>query len=372
MIRVITTLFIIGFFSITQLDLAAQGCDCPGDFNNDGVVTYSDELLALMNLLENQALDCYDLNNDDVINLYDFMDFTSHLGQSCNITELEQSPSSFTGLHVIEWTEYPDGVFGTVDGLEDQMKIYRVYAHFSNANEYLLGTYGESQSPLEIHHTAPLFSMSGEYLSFADQTNFDFSNLLPQINFRSYFAFGYNEYEMTSSMNPIHLTSNSNDVSVFEDFLSSESGSISGVNGIYWGKSSTFPEAVLAEESNYKLIAQFTTAGDVYGTINLASRYQGEFEAEMNHYHEGLNFSTQNLDIAGCTYPNDPNYSPEATINLGCVFDFGDLNGDYTINNGDLLYLLSSFGCFVDCGAADLNNDGVVNSGDLVQILSLM
>jgi hypothetical protein len=48
----------------------------------------------------------------------------------------------------------------------------------------------------------------------------------------------------------------------------------------------------------------------------------------------------------------------------------GDFNLDGTINVGDLLMLLSEFGCNSGC-STDLNGDGVVNSADALDFFSL-
>ena len=61
-------------------------------------------------------------------------------------------------------------------------------------------------------------------------------------------------------------------------------------------------------------------------------------------------------EVAGCTYPDAANFSPNATEEDGtCEFDCGtasgcaDLDGDGVIAVGDLLTMLGQFGEESDC-----------------------
>ncbi|MGB1573709.1 MAG: hypothetical protein ACPG85_05475, partial [Flavobacteriales bacterium] len=48
----------------------------------------------------------------------------------------------------------------------------------------------------------------------------------------------------------------------------------------------------------------------------------------------------------------------------------GDLDGDNLVGVGDVLQLLSLFGCTVNCGVADINNNGLVGSSDVLLVLA--
>ena len=47
----------------------------------------------------------------------------------------------------------------------------------------------------------------------------------------------------------------------------------------------------------------------------------------------------------------------------------GDLTGDGVVSVGDMLFLLSDFGCVTDCNA-DVDLDDAVTIADLLQLLS--
>jgi len=76
--------------------------------------------------------------------------------------------------------------------------------------------------------------------------------------------------------------------------------------------------------------------------------------------------------ILGCTEPTATNYNPDANQDDGsCVIPacLGDLNNDLTISVADILLMLGSFGCSLDC-EYDLNNDAAVGVADLLALLA--
>jgi len=105
------------------------------------------------------------------------------------------------------------------------------------------------------------------------------------------------------------------------------------------------------------------------------------------------------FEVLGCTAYDACNYAPTATEEDGsctypaedyldcdgnCLNDSdgdgtcdeleptcpGDLNGDGLRGAADILIILSSFGCTIDCGAPDLNGDGLVAANDILEALS--
>ena len=105
------------------------------------------------------------------------------------------------------------------------------------------------------------------------------------------------------------------------------------------------------------------------------------------------------FEVLGCTAYDACNYDPTATEEDGsctypaedyldcdgnCLNDSdgdgtcdelepscpGDLNGDGLRGAADILIILSSFGCTIDCGAPDLNGDGLVAANDILEALS--
>ena len=48
-----------------------------------------------------------------------------------------------------------------------------------------------------------------------------------------------------------------------------------------------------------------------------------------------------------------------------------DVNDNGIVDVGDILLILSDFGCMSNCGNADANDDGAVNVGDVLLVLSM-
>lgn len=90
------------------------------------------------------------------------------------------------------------------------------------------------------------------------------------------------------------------------------------------------------------------------------------------------------LELPGCTDPEGCNYVENATDSVACTYpDPGfdcngnpvsscpeDLNNNGLVEIGDLLYLLSDFGCVTPPCSADLNGDGQTTVADMLALLS--
>ena len=87
-------------------------------------------------------------------------------------------------------------------------------------------------------------------------------------------------------------------------------------------------------------------------------------------------------EVDGCMDSEACNYDPLATNDTGCTYATSgfdcdgnaitcveDLDGNGTIQVGDLMLLLAEFGCTSGC-TADINGDGVVNMSDVLELLA--
>ena len=88
-------------------------------------------------------------------------------------------------------------------------------------------------------------------------------------------------------------------------------------------------------------------------------------------------------EVTGCTDVIACNYNAEATdagtcnypsVGLDCDGNSlscpEDLNGNQMVEVGDVLLLLSDFGCDADCSVADINGDGSVSVADVLLLLA--
>ena len=81
---------------------------------------------------------------------------------------------------------------------------------------------------------------------------------------------------------------------------------------------------------------------------------------------EGCNYVENATDSVACTYP-DPGFDCNGNPVSSCP---EDLNNNGLVEIGDLLYLLSDFGCVTPPCSADLNGDGQTTVADMLALLS--
>lgn len=85
---------------------------------------------------------------------------------------------------------------------------------------------------------------------------------------------------------------------------------------------------------------------------------------------EGITFSSDDLDVLGCTDPDASNFDPTATYMFGpCTYP-DDCDEDGAVTVSDLHELLCFFGC-ESCPDQDLTGDGVVTVQDVQVWLGL-
>jgi hypothetical protein len=309
------------------------------------------------------------------VDIRDVMTFENLWSSQCSNQDLiEPLPSGFTGLHVVEYLDYSEELIGSVLGPEPGSKVYRIYAHFEDPEEDIVGLYGYEEAPMVIDHTAPFYMFQGLEIDVApSSTTSILMGSIPEISLRSYFTAGVIETEFSPS-DELQIITTCLSGAELNAALSSQNESVSyGEEGFYVGRLLFEPfDGLISESEPYKLIAQFTTAGDFEFQTNIATRFYGSDRNIQNTYHEGIIASSNTLDVFGCTDPIATNYDPDATLDMDCEYGGPDLNGDGEVSIGDVLILLDSFGCSDDCGPADLNGDGLVNAADLIFLLAAL
>jgi len=176
---------------------------------------------------------------------------------------------------------------------------YKVYAQLAGNTHSLHAVFATAGDDISIQSTAPFYQHP-----YGGNTSRDLIEgivaITPEMAFDSYFTIG---------------KENSNNNEMWEvniDYSDFNTGNSLHVADGAWFLVPT-SEQTRVNDGNLILLMQFTTTGNVNGTLNL----QG-WEGERNPWQAiGLQFSTQNVSVLGCTNPQSANFNAAATVDNG-------------------------------------------------------
>jgi hypothetical protein len=175
---------------------------------------------------------------------------------------------------------------------------YRLYAQLPNDGQSVHLVFGDAANPLHVNSSTNFYQHPyGGYSS--DFINNGTLSIAPEAIWDSWITLAYTNNQGNSMW----------DIGIdFSDF--NAGGAIATSNGGWFLE----PSNPFTHENNHLvLLAQFTSTGIVSGILNL----QG-WQADGSTWQKrGLEFSTSNAVIFGCTDANAANYNPQAGWNDG-------------------------------------------------------
>ncbi len=181
---------------------------------------------------------------------------------------------------------------------------YRVYAQLPSPQHSLQVVYGDAAHPLSIESSAPFFQSP-----YAGASAAGISSAALQadasVSFDSWVTVGYANNDGNNMW----------DLGV--DFASFEQGGLISSSNGGWFLIPT-DEKCSPDAQGLVLIGQFTSTGEIRGTVNI----QGRDAEGISWRKEGLTFNTRTCDVFGCTDSKASNFNPMATFNDGsCIGD---------------------------------------------------
>jgi hypothetical protein len=244
---------------------------------------------------------------------------------------------------------------------------YRLYITLPNESDVGYLMWGDEDFPLEINSDSSFFqSVFGGATS--ENINPSFIEFFPALQYDSFIGLGFDD-----NAGPFLYAIDTYDTwgAPFEAGGNLQmTDSIGGA--IFYMVNYNYE--LQDPESNNLFVGQFTTKGNLWGTLNID--YMSEFEMFQPYTDPvaaiGLEFGSESGLVFGCTDPLAINYLPEADVLTDCQYVVGDLTFDGEVNIDDLLILLGGIGCIDDCGILDVNDDGIVNIIDLLIFLGLL
>jgi hypothetical protein len=177
---------------------------------------------------------------------------------------------------------------------------YRVYAQVPSADYSVHAVYGWDENPIVIQSTAPFYQHPYAGNTAREVIDAVFSSA-PEMAYDSWVTIGAEN----STGNELW------DVNI--DFDAFNNGTELVIPDGSWFLIPT-GEQTKPDASGLVLLMQYTTTGNVNGTLNL----QGWVGADNTVWKElSISFSTTQLDVIGCTDATAANYDPAATIDSG-------------------------------------------------------
>lgn len=201
---------------------------------------------------------------------------------------------------------------------------FRLYAEVSSATDFLSAVYGDFHAPFMITADSGFFQSGGALHNLAQNVSPLLYDFVPELQYDSWFTIGV---EDGSQGSPLQLTSSSLSDD-FENFNEGDGFIVDDVVGGAWFnifQCASTPEECAEDDAAFGgedmriLLGQFTTKGHFRGIFNLQLFPDGD---QNNELYQTFAFSTNPLDVFGCTNPEaiEGTYSPEANIDdFSCV-----------------------------------------------------
>lgn len=263
----------------------------------------------------------------------------------------------------LEIIEEHAGMVGDVD--LSGFTTYRLYYELVNDGDIPIIIFGRSNNPLNISSTDGFFQdqLGSSLSSSIEPAIFD---IFPSHEFDSWVTIAGEDSNQSQALGAVASLENQWGT-IFEE---GNDLIIDDNIGGAWTGTWQFTFGVMPILDGKVLLAQLTTSGNLWGTLNLDYVEYGQGPAVVTEL--GMTFGSPDEMIIGCTNENALNYDPEAVVDGFCEFLEGDLDQNGTLDIGDILEFLDNYGCLEDCGVSDLNGDGVVNIWDLLILLGLI
>lgn len=198
---------------------------------------------------------------------------------------------------------------------------YRLYVEFSHPDDFLAAVYGDVDYPTVIDgnnnfYQSPLGGLTNETFNSVLFAGF------PDLEFDSFVTIGMDSpANSTNGEAPVNAVADpsNNWINAFEPGQGAPGANIniSSLTGGSWFP--LFPDANgFAGDDLFVLIGQFTTDGEISGTVGVATFIQG---SQSNQVIESFSFSSIPDAVFGCTVNTATNFNPFATQDDGsCVF----------------------------------------------------
>lgn len=350
----------------------ATAAQCPYDVDGDGMVSgHSSELLSVLGAFGTSD-PAIDFNANTFVGLEDVTAYLGHAGQPCPTNTAAVNNDLIEGLVIALHHDHTTSLSYGTDEIPAGSKTYRVYVQVQDEN-VVLSTMGSIDGGGLLSYNTGSTFQSDYGSSLASGISPLFFPTIPTLEYDTYLAGGFAPGE-TALDNTVILSPSGQ--------LLDESWS----DGLTFNPVSPYGEGWLQSElfslpdplyPKLRLVGQVTASGehdfflgmDVFAVNMLIPGLDLVGTTALANNLSVLVSSDGPFDIIGCTDPEATNYAPEATVNTG-LCAYADITGDGVVDTGDIMALLTTFGC-TTCYYADYDSNGKIDTADLMEFLAI-
>ena len=215
---------------------------------------------------------------------------------------------------------------GSVDPSLTGMTTYRVYADLTNEFDFVSAVFGDATYPLSLGSEGTIFQSAPVSFDFGNQINAAFFGSFPTMEFDSWLTIGADD-----STDGANIQSTDDTMAPALDLFNAGEGFVindpiggSWFNVYPCGGANDLVACAAANPGAFGgadgrvLLAQITADGDIYGLFNLQIFPNGD--QSVSQFSTAVPFSSNDMDIFGCTNLAADNYDETATIDdLSCI-----------------------------------------------------
>ena len=233
--------------------------------------------------------------------------------------------AQITSLSVETVVEH-DGTVMDLEGLAGYT-TYRVYAEMTSSNDFMSAAFGDAANPMMIGCDGTIYQSEGVNFNYANEVNPLFFGAFPTGEFDSWFTIGVEDAD-----GGVNIQNTADTMApALEMFNAGQGFVINDPIGASWFN--VFPclagqdiaecaagSPAFGGDDNKVLVAQITANGDIYGLMNFQV-FAGGVQQDEGSQQAGLTFSSDAMDVFGCTDDMASNYDMMATVDdLSCIF----------------------------------------------------
>ena len=213
----------------------------------------------------------------------------------------------------------------SIDPSLDGYTTYRIYADVTTSADFVSAVFGDEANPMVLECTGDIYHSPGVNFNYATEVNPLFFTQFPSTEYDSWFTIGaedatggVNIQNTGDTMAPALALFNAGEGFTIDDDFGASWFTVWPCTPGQTLEDCASNNLAFGGEDNRVLIAQITATGDVHGIMNVQIFPNG-VQADQQQV-TGQTFSTNDMDVFGCTNPNAFNYNESATLDdLSCV-----------------------------------------------------